>query len=555
MKPKRIREIVRPIACWVAILALWPRAAAQEAARPVDHTAVLAPFIDDDTFAVLALDLDSLNAGPLFSHLLLAVEMDARDQQRLSQSAAKLSEEIGQLRSIGARYMYLVYGVAEIQREDGPLVLVQVPPGGQANATERLRSMFTAIGNPPLTLERHPAGALMIGMKSTVDRYALRVSIPRNDLTAPLAKLGAGNATAAAVLAPGDVARRIVRERWRQLPEPVSALTAPLLADRLRNVEALVRLDMAAGAQPTAARAAAAPPADADLNVSARIEINTTGADSAAAFRKVIQDVEDSLPKWRDRAAAETLRAALGELDIRADGSRVLGTMPADATKPVRLTALLKPALEAAAEAGRRNQRMASIRRIMIAMLNYEASMRTLPPAAIRDAEGQPLLSWRVAILPHLGQQGLFARFRLNEPWDSPHNVVLIKQIPAVYISTGPQAAELARAGKTMFQVPVGAETLFDRNEGTKMSEILDGTSNTIWVVEVVPERAVEWTKPADWEVDLQNPLVGVQKPDSTTFMAGFVDGHTEMIPMNIDPKKLRGLLTRAGKEPIERSP
>src|SRR5262245_18035101 len=44
-----------------------------------------------------------------------------------------------------------------------------------------------------------------------------------------------------------------------------------------------------------------------------------------------------------------------------------------------------------------------------------------LPAAAIRK-DGKPLLSWRVAILTYLEQFHLYEKFRLDEPWDSPHN-------------------------------------------------------------------------------------------------------------------------------------
>src|SRR5262249_29159759 len=44
-----------------------------------------------------------------------------------------------------------------------------------------------------------------------------------------------------------------------------------------------------------------------------------------------------------------------------------------------------------------------------------------------------PLLSWRVAILPYIGQRALYQRFRLNEPWDSKHNKKLLAQMPKVF--------------------------------------------------------------------------------------------------------------------------
>src|SRR5205823_2150780 len=56
-----------------------------------------------------------------------------------------------------------------------------------------------------------------------------------------------------------------------------------------------------------------------------------------------------------------------------------------------------------------------------------------LPPAAVRDPEGRPLLSWRVLLLSYLGDEDLFLQFRLDEPWDSPHNRTLLPRMPDVY--------------------------------------------------------------------------------------------------------------------------
>ena len=66
-------------------------------------------------------------------------------------------------------------------------------------------------------------------------------------------------------------------------------------------------------------------------------------------------------------------------------------------------------------------------------MHNYHDTHGTLPPAAVRDRNGRPLLSWRVLILPYLEQQALFDEFKLDEPWDSPHNVHLLKKMPLIF--------------------------------------------------------------------------------------------------------------------------
>src|SRR5262249_55645747 len=56
-----------------------------------------------------------------------------------------------------------------------------------------------------------------------------------------------------------------------------------------------------------------------------------------------------------------------------------------------------------------------------------------LPPVAIADRKGKPLLSWRVALLPYLGEWDLYRKFKLDEPWDSPHNKALLPLMPEIY--------------------------------------------------------------------------------------------------------------------------
>ena len=75
--------------------------------------------------------------------------------------------------------------------------------------------------------------------------------------------------------------------------------------------------------------------------------------------------------------------------------------------------------------------------------------------------------------------------------------------------------------------------------------------------VEVIPELAVVWTKPDDWQVDLADPLRGVKRSAGDkrgeVFTAGFCDGSVQIISNNIDPTAFKGLLTRAGGEAVSR--
>ena len=82
-----------------------------------------------------------------------------------------------------------------------------------------------------------------------------------------------------------------------------------------------------------------------------------------------------------------------------------------------------------------------------------------LLPRDLLAADGKPLHSWRVAILPHLGEEELFKQFKLHEPWDSEHNKKLIPKIPSVYAPVHVKAKE----GETFYQVFYRAPASSDR--------------------------------------------------------------------------------------------
>jgi hypothetical protein len=87
---------------------------------------------------------------------------------------------------------------------------------------------------------------------------------------------------------------------------------------------------------------------------------------------------------------------------------------------------LLLPAVRSAREAARRAQCTNNLKQIGLAFHNYHESNGSLPPAAITDRNGKPLLSWRVAILPYLESSPLHSKFHLDEAWDSLHNLSLL---------------------------------------------------------------------------------------------------------------------------------
>jgi hypothetical protein len=158
-------------------------------------------------------------------------------------------------------------------------------------------------------------------------------------------------------------------------------------------------------------------------------------------------------------------------------------------------------------------------------------------------------LSWRVHLLPYIEEAPLYIKFHMDEPWDSPHNRALIKQMPAAF---RPANAKLAAQGKTRFVAPIGDKLLSTKKSGhVGIADVTDGTSNTIMLVEADDQHAVIWTKPDDLEVNLAKPMVGLAIRPPGGFLVLMADGSTRFFRSTIAPKTLAALFTRAGREVI----
>lgn len=211
------------------------------------------------------------------------------------------------------------------------------------------------------------------------------------------------------------------------------------------------------------------------------------------------------------------------------------------------MVGLLLPAVQAAREAARRMNAGNNLKQIGLAIHNYHAAYNRLPPTAIVDEDGKPLLSWRVALLPFLEQQALYEQFHLDEPWDSPHNKPLSLALPAVYVD--PSAP--LEPGYTVFSATVGDDFMFKPSDGNAFKNITDGLSNTIMVLEAGRDQAVIWSKPEDIEIDMNDPLDGMGNVHQGGFHVLMADGAVKFIANSIDPEVFKAMLTSAGGEAI----
>ena len=189
-----------------------------------------------------------------------------------------------------------------------------------------------------------------------------------------------------------------------------------------------------------------------------------------------------------------------------------------------------------------------NLRQLGIAMHNHHDTQKNFPAAATFDSKGQKLLSWRVHLLPFLDQQNLYRQFHIDEPWDSPHNRALIAKMPKVYRTAGHTHED---QHKTCFLVSLGETTLFPGRKTVSLRQVVDGTSNTIMLVQVAAEHAVVWTKPDDITLDPKTPLSGIAGAKPGWFHVALADGSVRSIPTTVDPDLLRRLFVRDDGQPM----
>ena len=213
------------------------------------------------------------------------------------------------------------------------------------------------------------------------------------------------------------------------------------------------------------------------------------------------------------------------------------------------LVGLLLPAVQQAREAARRSSCSNNLKQIGLAMHNYADANRAFP-TDICDRNGRPLLSWRVAILPYLEGSNLHEQFHLDEPWDSPHNLSLIKKIPAAY--SCPSSTLSADEGRTTYVGVKGSGYFLDTGEPPAERELRDfhdGLSRTVMVVELPQEFAVAWTRPDPVMPGPEVWLEASMHHAGGLFGGLMADGSVRFLSSTIAPDLLRAFFTISGGE------
>ncbi|MAV37954.1 MAG: hypothetical protein CMJ59_21150 [Planctomycetaceae bacterium] len=243
--------------------------------------------------------------------------------------------------------------------------------------------------------------------------------------------------------------------------------------------------------------------------------------------------------------AADLANGILANFRVTTAGARVELAGATSLAATAQFLALTLPAVQTARQAARRTQSINNLKQIALAFHNYYDTHKRFPTTMMLGPDGKTLHSWRVAILPYLAADLLYQEYRLDEPWDSDHNQRLLARMPSTYRhpSDPPDSTASSYYGLS------GKTSVFGE-QGLTFRKIVDGTSNTVLVVEA--QRNIPWTKPQDipFTPDKLPKLGGYQEEG---FLAAFCDGSVRLIATSVGDEILKRYFQYNDGQPIPR--
>lgn len=470
----------------------------------------IAPYLTETAVAVGRVDINAINVDRMLEGL------GVRDGQSID-FVPIIRASLESARDAGINEIYAVVDLADVP-EMGVFVVIPAEEG-------RVDGILQLIDGLPFAAKEAVQGAVIAGSPSMIDQIKTREKESMGRVSALTEAFAiVKDAPVQLVVAFTPDQRRVLREMLPNLPEEFGGATGEQLAAGLSWAALGLTYDPALGA---------------------KLVIQSESEQAAESLKATITAGLRRLSTEPEVLKAFPLFPMLvGSLIPERQGNQLV----LDADKTFETTAKFFGSMIALGRQGaNRSQSINNLKQFGLAMHNFHDVHGSFPPSAGYDANGKPLLSWRVYLLPWLEQQALYNQFRLDEPWDSEHNKTLIEKMPEVFRSPNIETPP----GHTLYLAPTGEGLVFDGKAGTRFQDMTDGTSNTILIVEAAAEQAVPWTKPQDLDIDPQKPLAGIGN-DRETFGALYGDGSVHQISTKADPKAVYQVMTRAGGEVID---
>jgi hypothetical protein len=503
------------LAIFTVLAAYNTAAAATDAAGSVKF---LAPFLDEQTLAVVQVDLTRATPQAAFDWWVEMIPEAERSTAASREFWTRVHEALTQA---GVSEAYAVISLADVPVRAPVFVARRVDDSKRAGV---LRELQEILGARMRVVVAESDEAMVAAPREATARLGKRRAAARPELESALA--AAGDHAVRVAIVPTDDDRRVVEELMPTLPALVGSVPSTVLTRGVRWLAVGADVDMPA------------------LSITAQSADESAAREFVAGWAKAIAALGEA-----NSPSLPPLAAALKVVKPTIAGDRVVVELDAARTRAALLAA--QAPVRDVQMIYWREQNSNRLKQLGLGALNHESAKGEFPPAYSQDADGKPLLSWRVHILPFIEEVDLWRQFHLDEPWDSPHNRTLIPKMPEMFRS--PASRHPASEGLSTYREVVGPHTAFPGDKGITWKQLADSSTQTVLVVDVDDEYAQIWTKPGGLPFDAEKLSEGMggQMPEGIS--AAFCDGHFQLLKNPpVDEKMLRALLTIDGGEPIE---
>ncbi len=250
-----------------------------------------------------------------------------------------------------------------------------------------------------------------------------------------------------------------------------------------------------------------------------------------------------------DKESALALTVLIGLIKPELSGDRVVFSLTDDENNQslLQFGAMVVSSIMSPITANTTSNRL---KQFALGFHNYESAYQAFPTYLnMAKSNAKSGLSWRVHILPFIGFSELYEEFKLDEAWDSPHNIKLLPKMPEIYLPTADinETTEL-KPYHTTYVAPIGKKTVFGQSEPMQFRNITDGTSNTVAFVELKREHGIPWTSPEEYPFDEANPTAKLRDYNGKSVIAMF-DGSVTNLRLDLPKETWLALFSRNGGE------
>jgi hypothetical protein len=477
---------------------------------------MVAPFVNETTILVLKIDLNAArlpDSGGIESPLLNKTAIQFANQVMQQGRAI-----------VGDRPIYATVGI--------PVSTTRIPVFAfveeQNDSTELVR-LLNNVAKVNACVHKGYVVAALVGKPRMEETLRALPPTSREDVATAF-KTVADYPVQALLLPPGHV-RRTVEELMPQLPPQLGGGPSSVLTEGV--------IWAAFGLAPDRL----------NLEVTIQSQDEQAAAKFAAHLPEMLRALYNSIPSSHQPLAKQRVNDLLNSVKPKVVGDQIKVTFAAEKETRAQGLGLLGSVAASMRARAQRQTNMNRMKQMVLALHNYHDVYRMFPPREkYRNEQGKHQLSWRVHILPFVEQTELYKKFKLDEPWDSPHNKPLLQQMPEIFSSKspGPAGAAALKPGHTTFVAPQGEDTVLGGDEKSRIQDCRDGTSNTIVLVHVKPELAVPWTAPDDYAFASDDPAAGLRTGSDGRWLAAFADGSVRTLPDNIKPETILRLFQKS---------